>query len=163
MVTAAGGNDDAPKAGPTMRARLRERGVQGNGVGQVLASDQFDDKRLARRPTQAVRESQQHRQDIEMPELDSAGRDQYPEEKSLDHGRRLGHEQDAPFGPAIGKDSSEEREEQHRQRLQRAHQTELPGAVGQLQHQPGLPDALHPGADQRDHLAKPEQTIIALT
>ena len=98
-----------------------------------------------------------------MPELYSAGRDQCPEEKSLDHGRRLGHEQDAPFGPAIGKDPSEDREEQYRQSLQRAHQAELPGAVGQLQHQPGLPDALHQGAHQRDHLAKPVQTKIALT
>ena len=98
-----------------------------------------------------------------MPELDGAGGDQRPEEKCLDHGCRLGHEQDAPFGPAIGIDPSDEREEQHRQRLQRAHQTQLPGAVGQLQHQPDLPDALHPAAHQRDHLAIPVQTKIALT
>ena len=42
---------------------------------------------LARRMIQAVREPQQQRQDIQMPELDGSARDQSPEEQRLDHGR----------------------------------------------------------------------------
>jgi hypothetical protein len=52
-----------------------------------------------------------------MPELDGAGHDQGPENEGLEHGHRLGHEQDAPLGPAIGKDPTKEREEQDRQGL----------------------------------------------
>jgi hypothetical protein len=158
----AGGDDEASQAGAHDARQIKEREAQGCGVGQVLAPDQLDDKRLARRLAQAVREPEQQRQDIHVPELDGSGGDQRPEEQSLGHGRRSGPEQDAPFGPAIGKDPADEREEQHRQRLQRTHQTELEGAMGQLQHQPGLTDDLHPGAGQRDQLAKPEKAEVAM-
>ncbi len=98
-----------------------------------------------------------------MPELDGSGGDQCPQKKCLKHSCRLGYEQNAAPGPAISKDAGEDREEQYWQGLQRTHHAELPGAVCQLKHQPGLPDALHPGAGQRDDLPEPVEAKIALT
>src|ERR1043166_6294707 len=97
-----------------------------------------------------------------MPELYSACYDQRPEKESLHHSNGLGDEQDAPLGPAVSKDARDEREEQDWQRLQRTYNAKLPAAVGQHQHQPDLPDALHPGANQRDRLTQPEEAKIAL-
>jgi hypothetical protein len=71
----AGGDDDASQTRAHDARQIKERGVQGHGVGQVLAPDQLDDKRLARRLTQAVHEPQQQRQDIHVPELDGSGGD----------------------------------------------------------------------------------------
>src|SRR5450759_158327 len=79
---AAGGNDDATNARTYNARQRRERGVQGNGVAQIIASDQFDDKRLPRWFIQAVGESQQQCQDIDMPELNGTCGDQYPEQQS---------------------------------------------------------------------------------
>src|SRR5579885_498651 len=154
-------NNHAPQAGTHDPREPTERGSQGNGVGQIFTSDQFHDKRLTCRSIQAIREAQQERQNVDVPELNSPARYQQPEKERLKHRRSLGGEQNAPSGPAIDEDAPEEREEKNWQGLQSAHQTELPGAVRQFQHQPGLPDALHIASRQRNHLPEPVETIIA--
>ncbi len=83
----ARGNDDARHARTHDARQSREGEVQRNGIGQVLAPDHLDNKRPACWQIEAVREPQQQRQHIDLPELDCAGGDQCPEEKSLEHGR----------------------------------------------------------------------------
>src|SRR5262249_59078973 len=55
-----------------------------------------------------------------------------------------------------------EREEQYRPELERADHSEPERRVRQLEHEPGLADTLHPGADQRDELAGDEQPEVAV-
>ena len=67
-----------------------------------------------------------------------------------------------PLGQPVDDGASHEGETEHGAELQRSDEAELEGGVGQLQDQPGLGDALHPGPDERDQLAGDEQPEVPM-
>ena len=72
------------------------------------------------------------------------------------HGGLGDHQQPAPRG-AVGDHAAQEREHQRGHLLRESHQAQPKGRVGELQHQPSLGHVLHPRADIRDEITRPEQ------
>ncbi len=97
-----------------------------------------------------------------VPVPDVAAPDQQREHQRLDHHGGLGHEEDAPLAEAVAERAPDRREEQDGRELQRVHEPELERRPRQLQHQPRLADALHPGADEGDELPTPEEPEVAM-
>ena len=91
-----------------------------------------------------------------MPVLDAATPDERRQHERLELHRCLADEQHPAFREAVAQHASDRRQQQDRGELQRAHEPELEGGLGQLQDEPGLRDTLHPRADLRDELADPE-------
>jgi hypothetical protein len=75
------------------------------------------------------------------------GGNQPKERQRLSRGEDLGQEEDMSLGPEIGKHAAKEGEKQDRERLDSDDEADLQSAMGQLQHQPDLSYALHPGAE----------------
>ena len=97
-----------------------------------------------------------------MPVLDVATPDEQREHERLHHHGGLGHEEDLPLAEAVAQRAPDRREEQDRHELQRVHEPELERRPRQLQHQPRLPHALHPGADEGDELPAPEEAEVPM-
>jgi len=91
-----------------------------------------------------------------------AAADEDGQHERLHHHGGLGREEDPPLAQAVAQRAAHRREQQDRRELQRAHEPELKRRAGQLEHEPRLADALHPGADQRDELPAPEQPEVAM-
>ena len=67
------------------------------------------------------------------------------------------------FGQAVGNDAAEQAEDQDRGELSGGDDAEHQRATGQGEDKPVLGDVLHPGPDERDELAGPEQSVVAMT
>ena len=72
-------------AGPTIRERVEERGVEPDGVRDVVAADHLDRERLAGRHVDRVRDPEQGGEDHHVPDLDDAGRGQHEQDEREDH------------------------------------------------------------------------------
>ena len=72
------------------------------------------------------------------------------------------HDQDAALRQGVGGDPGEQAEDHDRDELGGRHDPEPDRIVGQLQHEPGLGDLLHPGPDERDRLTDEEQPVVAM-
>src|SRR5215469_12801510 len=90
------------------------------------------------------------------------GGNQAKERQRLGHGESLSQEEDSSLGPEVGKHAAKEGEEQNRETLERTDEADLEGAVRELQYQPDLPYALHPGAEDGNQLPQPVEPIIAM-
>ena len=62
----------------------------------------------------------------------------------------------------VGHHPAQEGKEEHRQGLERPHQAQVEGGVGEHQDQPAEGHGLHPGAGEGDHLAGVKQPEIAV-
>ena len=63
---------------------------------------------------------------------------------------------------AIADGPAQEGEEQDGAELERADQAQTKRGIGQLEHEPRLPDGLHPRADEGDELADPEEAEVSM-
>src|SRR5215813_4155627 len=90
------------------------------------------------------------------------GGNQAKERQRLGHGESLSQEEDTSLGPEVGKHAAKEGEEENWETLERTDEADLEGAVRELQYQPGLPYALHPGAEDGHQLPEPIEPVIAL-
>ena len=127
-----------------------------------LRPDHLKQKRLAQRIIERGDQALRHRQHIHVPELDHASKDEDGENRRLNHQQRLRDHQRAAFRQPIGQHTAVEREDHHRQELQRDHCPQRQRRiVGQLQDQPGLRRGLHPCAGDGDDLTEPKQAKVA--
>ena len=150
-----GGSDDA-------RA-VEDQGVEGDGVGQIRLAHQIGDVRLARRDVDGAAQSVDRGEDGHVPVLHMAAPDEQGQHERLHHHRRLGEQDDPPLGEAVTHGAADRRQDQDGGELQRGHEPELKRRPGELQHEPRLAHALHPGADERHELPAPEQPEVAVT
>src|SRR5579875_2450090 len=105
------GNDQPGDARTKDTCQIKDRRVQRDSIGKILAPNHFNTKSLARWHIKAIRCTKQQSQDIDLPDLNVAARYQPPEDSSLNHCSRLGKKQNVSFWPAVGKHSPEYREE----------------------------------------------------
>jgi hypothetical protein len=118
-------------------------------------------QRLANRHLHRIDEAQPQGHDHHHPDLDDARAGQDEEDQRLARGGdRRGHE-GAALVDAVGEDATERREEHRRSELQDGHEAELQRRAAEGEDQPGQADLLHPRADVRDHLAGPEEAVVA--
>ena len=157
------GDEQAGHGGAHHAGTVEHRRVEGDSARQVVPADQVGHERLAgghvQRRDQAV-ERGEHRH---MPVLHVPRPRQRGEGEGLQHQRGLGGQDEPPLAHPIGDGAGQEREEQHRAELKRAEQPELERRIGQLEHEPRLADALHPGPDERHDLAGKEQAVVPVT
>ena len=84
------------------------------------------------------------------------------EHQGKDHGRGLsGDDNPLPIGP-VGSNSSERREEKHRDLAGKPHRAQLQAGSGQFVDEPRLGDRLHPCAHQRNELSAEKQLEITV-
>src|SRR5207237_3593179 len=105
----------------------------------------------------AERRQNQQRADVDV----SAPREP-PQGSRFREQQRLANDHYLELAPPIGDDSAIERKQQHRKTARRAHDADEERAVSELEGEPALPDCLHPGANERDSLAGPEESEIAV-
>ena len=141
---------------------VEEHRVERDGVDDLVAADHLDDERLASRVVEGVDEAEDRREHVDVPELDPVRGDEDGQDERLDHRRRLGDQQHPPLRQAVDDHPGEEGEDRHRQELEGGDGAERERRVGEPQDEPRLPDRLHPGADERDELAEPEEPEVVV-
>ncbi len=84
------------------------------------------------------------------------------QDKGLAHEGRLRADEDAALGEPVRDGTGDEGKAEHGRRLERVDEPQLEGRVGELEDQPCLRHALHPGSDERDELAREEEPIVPM-
>src|SRR5208282_5989739 len=87
---------------------------------------------------------------------------QYREREGAQHEQDLGRDYQAAAIEAVDNYTGEQTDQQDWGELSERYNAEHRGRVRQLQHQPRLGGALHPGAGQRGELAEEIETIVAM-
>jgi hypothetical protein len=141
-------DDETGQSGTHDASGVEHGGIQRDGASQGLASDHLDDECLAGRHVHGVGHAVDpgHHGDVPVPGV--AAVDQRGEQQGQHAHHRLGGDEQAALGQAISQRAGEERQDEHRCELQCADQPQEERRVGQLEHQPGLGDGLHPRSDQ---------------
>ena len=149
-------------AGPTMRAALNIAELRATALATSSRPTISMTKACRVGMSTAFDEAEADREDEDVPDLDDAGPGQAGQDQREDHQNGLGPDDRRPLRQHVGDDAADEAEHEDRRELDRGDHTEPERIVGQQQHQPRLRDGLHPGADERDHLAEPEEPEVAM-
>ena len=144
-------------------AEVERRAVEADRVGQVVRADHLHDEGLPGRVVERGAQTEQGREDEDVPDRDDAGEVEHAERDRDQAHERLGEDQQLALGVAVGEHPAPRAEEQHRQELQPGGDAERDAVVvGELDDQPVLGDALHPGADVRDHAPGVVDAVVAV-
>src|SRR5215467_4879175 len=141
---------------------VEDHGVESDGVGQVGLPYEIAEEGLAGGDVDGAPHPVDRGEDGHVPVADVAAPHEQREHEGLCHQGRLGDEKDAPLAQAIAQRAAHRGEKEDGRELERVHEPELEGRARQLQHEPRLPHALHPGADERDELPAPEESEVAV-
>ncbi len=95
-------------------------------------------------------------------DADGAGPRQRGQREGAQHQQDLGRDYQASAIDAINDNSGEQTDQQDRSELREGYYPEHRRRVRQLQHQPRLRGALHPGAGERGELAEEIEAIVAM-
>ena len=79
-----------------------------------------------------------------------------------DHRDRLSPDHELAVVDPVGDDAGEEAEDREGDEAAEGEQADGDRRAGQLDHEPGERDVLHPGAADRDHLAGEEEAVVAV-
>lgn len=159
---ADGLNDDACERGAEDARDLERHRVDADGVDEDLAPDHLKEKSLAYGIVYSRNSSLDEREDIDVPDLDIAARDEAKENGGLDHEQGLGDHEGRTLGQMVGQDAAKQRKEHNGQELEGDNGSEGErGIVGELEDEPRLRGGLHPGAGEGDELAGPEEAKVA--
>jgi hypothetical protein len=130
--TFAGCSDQRPRNRRSDDARAVHDGrVERNCVHQVVAPDEFDGERLARRILEGGRNSDHQGSNEHMPYLHGIAEDQRRQQQCGRHRRSLGYQQQGALGNAIRQGASGRGENQHWQRLRRRDCAKPEGGIRQ--------------------------------
>ena len=150
-------------AGPDQPGAVEDRRVEAHRVGQQLRADHLRDERLPdrrvdrRRPRPAPPASTKTCHSATPPVATRSA-----EHQREDAHQRLGDDEQPALVVAVGEHAAVHAQQQGGAELQRGDQAERDAAVvGELQHQPVLADALHPGAGQADQVGRGEEPVVA--
>jgi len=97
-----------------------------------------------------------------MPGFDEVGKRKRGQDEGQDHHGSLGDDQQLAAGQAVCNHAAEEGEQQGGCAADKSHQPEIERGTGNLIDQIALGGTLHPGADQRYHLAAEPQAVIVM-
>jgi hypothetical protein len=127
----------------------------------VVVADQFGDEHLAGRVVHHRDETEQHRNQVDVPDLGCSGQREETQRGREGCRRRLGDHQQPALRVAIGDHPAEQAEDQHRQELQGDGDADRGDAPAQLEDQPVLRDPLHPQSGGTDDLGAEEEPVVA--
>jgi hypothetical protein len=137
-------------------------GIEGDGIREVLLARHLHDERLPRGHIEGEGQAITGGQDRHVPVLHDARPHEDGQDKGLAHEGRLRSDEDAALGEAVRDGAGHEGEAEHGRRLERADEPQPERRVGELEDQPGLRHTLHPGADERDELAREEEAKVPM-
>jgi hypothetical protein len=141
---------------------MEQAGVECDGVGQIGARHQLRDERMPRRQLEGLHHAEQQRQRQDVPRLHPATEREHGQRQRLQHGQRLRAQQQVATREAVGQHPAVQPQHQARQHQRRARQAEYQAGLREPVQQPGLRQALHPGAGQRHQLTEIEQAEVAM-
>ena len=157
------GDDQAAGGGPEQARRVEGRGIEPDGVGQVVRGDHAGDEDLAGGRVVGAGQARGEGGEVDVPQLRVPGEDVQPDHQRDQSHRALGEDEEAALVHAVGDEPGVDGEEQRRQELQRRGQAGGGGGVvGQdAQDEPVLGHALHPGAGVRDQgREEPDPVVV---
>ena len=153
--------DHPAERGPEHAGHVHGDRIERDLVRQVLGRDHLGDEALPGRVVEDVDEAERQGQQVDDPEPDAVRADGDGEDPREQPGQRLGHVQHPLPVQPVREHAADRAEQEHGQEPGRAGQAELGSAVGQVEHEEGLHDALHPGPGNRDQLTEEEQPVVA--
>ncbi len=150
----ADGHDEQPgHRRPDDPREVERHRVQRHGIADLTDAHELGHERLADRHVQRREAADQQAQQVDVPQRHHAGDVGQAQREGAHPERDLERDEHPALVDAIGEHPAPEREQQCRGELGRGRQPQRGGvATGQVQHEPVLRHALHPGADQRDDL-----------
>ena len=149
--------------GRTDNARRVEHGrVQRDGVHEVGLADHLHDEGLARGDVEGVDHAEQRGKHEDVPDLDGVGEGQSREDEGQQHGGGLGGDDHAPAAVTIGDDAGDGGEQKERNLPGESDAAQQHQRPGDAVDQPGLREVLHPGAAQRNELAREKELEVAV-
>ena len=144
------GERNAGNRRPDDARHLEDGRVQRNGVRQVLARvDHFHDESLPRRGVERIGHAEQEGKDDDVPRLHPAQEDIGAQDERKRHHAGLRCDEQVAFGDPVHDQAGPQREKKDRHRAGETDDAQIKRRAGQLIHQPGLGDVLHPRPDQR--------------
>jgi hypothetical protein len=130
---------------------MEARGVQADGVGQVVLAGDLGHEGLPRRVVEGHAEAEEQREQVDVLGSGDAGDSKQPEGHGTQRQPQLGDLENAALVEPVGDQTAVRAEQQHGQELQaRGNADGKSRPAGQLQNQPVLGHPLHPGADVGD-------------
>jgi hypothetical protein len=159
---AKSGDDDGRDGGPDDASEVEAARIQGDGVGQVVASHQVDEHRLARRNLERGDQATHEGEPQQRPDRDAMGDCHGPEHRRLDEEADLGDADEAQLVRPVDQRAGGHREEDDGDRRRGGDEPHEEGAVGELERQPSLRHHLHPRPDQRQRLADEEDAKVSV-
>lgn len=97
-----------------------------------------------------------------MPELHLPGECHEGKRERLQRLERAGDHDQPSLAHPIGDDARYQRQQHGRHELENGQEAQRRRRVGQVQHEPGLRDALQPGATLRDDLTEKVQPVVGI-
>ena len=136
--------------------------VERDRVGEIFVAHHLDHERLAPGHVERSDGAVERRQQDHVPDANGAGPGQRRERERAQHQQDLRRDDQAAAIDAIDHHAGEQADQQDRRELRERDDAEHRRRVRQLQHQPRLRGALHPGARERDQLAEEIEAIVAM-
>jgi hypothetical protein len=137
--------------------------VERDRVGEIVVTHHLDHERLAPGHVERSDGAVEGRQRNHVSDPNGAGPGQCGERERAQHQQDLGRDDQSPPIEAVYHYTGKQADQKDWRELGECHYAEPGSRVGQLQHQPRLRGALHPGAGQRSELAEEIEPIIAMT
>jgi hypothetical protein len=159
---AEGGDDHAGEGGPDDARRVEEARVQRYGIRELVTPDHLERERVAARRIEDQRGAGGGGEHVGEPDDLGAGEGEHGQHSRDAHRRALGHHHLAAVVEAVGDDAGDQPEHGERGEAAKREEADGDGGVGQFDHVPRERDVLHPGADERDHLAGEEEAVVAV-
>ena len=152
-----------PAAAGTEHARAVEHHrVERDRVGEIVVAHHLDHERLAAGHVERTDGAVECGQQNHVPDADGAGPGQRREREGAQHQQDLSRDNQAAAIDAVNHYAGEQTDQQDRRELRERDDAEHRRRVRQLQHQPRLRGALHPGAGERGQLAEEIETVVAM-
>src|ERR1035441_6024219 len=122
----------------------------------------FRSEGLARGDVEGIDQPEQRREHEDVPDLHGVGEGQSREDESQQHGGGLRGDDHAPPAVAIGDDAGDGGEQKERNLPGESDAAQQHQRAGDAVDQPGLRQVLHPGAAQRNELAREKELEVAI-
>ena len=163
MGLAPSGDDHSRQRGSHQSCTVHNRGIECDGVSQMGSiGNHFHQKGLPDWDVKRIDQSQKEPESHQFPDDVTFRMNHDQDQNRLDHREKLRDEECSMPIPAICSNACEWREQQHRDLVREANQSQEKRRGGQSIEQPRHRHLLHPGPDQRDPLPQQKQSIIAM-
>lgn len=158
----ANADDDAGDRRADGTGNVDQHRIEADGVAQVRGADDLKDEGLSRGILEATDQAEQECERVDLPKFHGMRHREDAEAEGKDPHRRLQDDHEFALVDAVGDDAPVGSEDQDGKCLQRGDDAQGNARSGQLEHEPGLGNALHPGADERNRLTAEIKSVVRI-